>query len=437
MNKKIMALAVASALAAPAVVLAQASNVQIFGTMYMEYAYANQGSTQSKGALQNIDIVQTPGSEIGVKGEEALGGGTSVWFQCASTADIRGSGTTGNLSSTGFPSSVSMFCGRNSAVGVKGSFGNIFAGNWDAPMKALAGKTRIVSDTGIWGTAGLLFGNSSSFMDNAPASTATSTGALAFSRRQNSSISYSSPVWSGFQASAIISTPTNAIGLTAAHPGAKARMWGIGAEYSNGPLVLTTAYEQHNNFQVGAGTFTSTTAAPSAGGYAGTDNAFTLGAGYQFGPVKTGLLYVMRKYDTGPNAATCGALAAASGSSDMKITSLNLAAQWDIVGPHSLRGGYTRAGDTKGNCGLGTVAAAGLLQGNQIGNVVANGGAGSTGASLWQAQYVYSASKRTEMTAGYVRINNDTNANYSLGGATGPRQGDSQNAFALSIKNTF
>ena len=43
MNKKLMTLAVAGAFAAPAVAFAQASNVQIFGTIYMEYAYAKQG----------------------------------------------------------------------------------------------------------------------------------------------------------------------------------------------------------------------------------------------------------------------------------------------------------------------------------------------------------------------------------------------------------
>src|SRR3954464_2502656 len=124
MNKKVMTLAVAGAFAAPAAAFAQASNVQIFGTMYLEYAYAKQGavSSPSGGDQINVDIMQTPGSEIGIKGEEALGGGMSAWFQCTSTADIRGNGTAG-------------FCSRNSAIGVKGAFGNVYAGNWDMPMK--------------------------------------------------------------------------------------------------------------------------------------------------------------------------------------------------------------------------------------------------------------------------------------------------------------
>ena len=44
MNKKLMALAVASALGTPAVALAQgASTVQIYGTAYLEYSFEDQG----------------------------------------------------------------------------------------------------------------------------------------------------------------------------------------------------------------------------------------------------------------------------------------------------------------------------------------------------------------------------------------------------------
>jgi len=422
MNKKLMAVAVAGAFAAPSAAFAQASNVQIFGTAYMEYAYASQG-TGSKGTLQNIDIMQSPGSEIGFRGEEALGGGMSAWFQCASTADIRGANATA-VANDKFAGTSGIFCGRNSAIGLKGSLGNLYAGNWDTPMKKLAGASRIVADTGIWGTAGLLFGNSSTYGDNGPSTSATSTAALSFSRRQGQSIFYDSPEFSGFQVSAVMSTPINAISATANQTGAKARLWGAGISYVNGPLALTAAYELHQNFQVGAGTYaTATTLTTAANAYTGNDTAFTLGAAYQFGPVKTGLLYTNRKYDTGNNVAVCGAAV----NTDLRIQSLNIAGEWAISGPHALRAGHTRAGDTKGTCVSATT----------IGNMVANGGAGSTGAFLSQVQYIYNASKRTELTAGYVVLSNDTNAVYSLGGAATPRAGDRQNAFAVSIKNTF
>ena len=394
MNKKLMTLAVAGAFAAPAAAFAQASNVQIFGTMYLEYAYAKQGAvgTPSGGDQVSVDIMQTPGSEIGIKGEEALGGGMSAWFQCTSTADIRGSSQNG-------------FCSRNSAIGVKGSFGNVYAGNWDMPMKRTGGAARITSDTGIWGVGRMLYGDSSTFNGNATP--------YSFSRRQNNSIFYDTPNFSGFQGYIGMSSTSGSVAQTTNASGSKPRVWSAAATYTNGPLYVTLAYENHSNF--GASGLT----------YNGNDTAWHAGVAYQFGPVKTALLYVKRNYDMSANGAT-----------DSDIAVWNLAAQWNISGPHSLRGGYTKADDVKGNAG--TVLAP-INFGAAGGNLVANGGAGSTGGHIWQVQYVYNASKRTEFTVGYVNLSNDSNAKFSLGGLSAGtiRAGESQSAFAMSMKNTF
>ena len=404
MNKKLMTLAVAGAFAAPAAAFAQASNVQIFGTMYLEYAYAKQGvgnPAPAAGASNdqiNVDILQSPGSEIGIKGEEALGGGMSTWFQCTSTADIRGSSTAG-------------FCSRNSAVGVKGSFGNVYAGNWDMPMKLTGGTARITSDTGIWGVGRMLYGDSSTFTN--ASSGANAASGIAFSRRQNNSIFYDTPVFSGFQGFVGISTTTQSVAQTTNVSGAKPRMWGAAGTYTNGPLYLTLAYENHTNFSANNVT---------ANAYSGTDTAWHGGAAYQFGPVKVGLLYTSRKYDM-----------SADGATNLKVNAWNIAGEWAIQGPHALRGGYTRAQNTSGNSN------AGYFGGSAGGGLVANAGAGSTGGNIWQVQYVYRASKRTEMTAGYVALSNDANARYTLGGLSSGTiaPGQNQSAFAVSIKNTF
>jgi predicted porin len=398
MNKKLVTLAVAGAFAAPAAAFAQASNVQIFGTMYLEYAYAKQGTTGTTAALPgtgdavNVDIMQTPGSEIGIKGEEALGGGYSAWFQCASTADIRGSSQNG-------------FCSRNSAIGVKGAFGNIYMGNWDMPMKRSAGAARIVSDTGIWGVGRMLYGDSSTFNGSATP--------FAFSRRQNSSTFYDTPNFSGFQGYVGVSSTSGSSAQTTNASGTKPRVWSVAGTYTNGPLFLTLAYEKHSNF------------APAGGAYNGDDSAWHAGAAYQFGPVKAGLLYVSRKYDMSNNGAT-----------DLDTQAWNIAAEWAISGPHALRGGYTKANDTGGNAGTAAVP---INFGAAGGNLVANGGTGGTGGNMWQIQYVYNASKRTEFTVGYVSLSNDSNARYSLGGLSAGtiRAGEDQSAFAISMKNTF
>jgi len=410
MNKKVMALAVAGAFAAPAVALAQASNVQIFGTVYVEYAYAKQGASANaagvrNGDLVNIDFLQTPGSEIGFKGEEALGGGTSAWFQCTSTMDVRGSAPQG-------------FCGRNSALGVKGGFGNVFAGNWDMPTKRTAGAVRILSDTGVFGTGFLLFNNSSTFNDNA--------NPAAFSRRQNNSIFYDTPVFGGFQGFVGMSTPSTAIARTGATSGAKPRVWSLAANYTNGPLIVTAGYERHNNFSTGGGAVAP--AGPNPTLYGGDDTGYQIGAAYQFGPVKAGLLWVHQKMETSPGT-------------DLTVSAWNLAGEWRIAGPHGLRGGYTRAEDTKGNFGTvnpisgvcSPLALANPVSGQRIGNC----GNGGTKGQLAQIQYVYQASKRTEFDVGYVYLKNDSNARYSLGGFTQPAGGENQKAIAVSMKTTF
>ena len=87
----------------------------------------------------------------------------------------------------------------------------------------------------------------------------------------------------------------------------------------------------------------------------------------------------------------------------------------------------------------------GVNRGNAIafgaagGTLAANGGAGSTGGNIWQIQYVYNASKRTKFTVGYVSLSNDANAKYTLGGLNpgAIQTGQNQNAFAVSMKNTF
>ena len=111
----------------------------------------------------------------------------------------------------------------------------------------------------------------------------------------------------------------------------------------------------------------------------------------------------------------------------------NIAGEWAIQGPHALRGGYTRAQNTTGT------SVAGLTGASAGGGFVANGGAGQTGGNIWQVQYVYNASKRTEMTLGYVALQNDQNARYTLGGLSSGTvaAGQNQSAFAVSIKNTF
>lgn len=405
MNKKLMALAVASALGTPAVALAQgASTVQIYGTAYLEYAFADQGSGAA-GNLNDVDIFQTPGSNIGFKGEEALGGGLSAWFQCESTAAINGTGR-------------GDWCSRNSAVGFKGGFGNLFFGQWDTPFKRTQGITRgVLNETGIYGTGFLTAGGSSTFSGSA------SPGV--FIRRQSNTVNYDTPDWGGFRAMAAISTNQTATAATTGATAGKPRLWSVGLQYVNGPLAVTGGYEVHKRF--GA-------IVPAAGVNADKDKGWHVGAAYTFpigGGLKISGVYFDLDYDIGASAGV------ASGQQEVTHKAWQVAADWKIVGPHGLRGGYTKAKDTSGSTIPALSGGAGVQTTCLGGTTCIGAGAGDNGADMWQIIYYYTFSKRTEVGVGYVRLDNDRLGRYSLGGLATPANGSNQDAFALHVRHTF
>jgi predicted porin len=381
--------------------------------MYVEYSF---GVDQGRGAVApapdrtTADFLQTPGSEIGFKGEEKLGGGLSAWFQCESTADPRG------LSQNGW-------CGRNSALGMKGGFGNVFIGNWDTPFKRTISPTAVGgNDTGIWGTAFLLTGNSTTTFLPGPGTAplpATPAGAAAaipagasrgtFKRRQNDSINYDSPNFGGFQ---VMLMTTSAQTTTGAPQGSndKPRVMSIGGQYSAGPLYIGAGYEKHLDF--------------NGAGRNGDDSGWHIGAAYTWGPIRFGGQYTRQEYEQGTTAAPLNA----------HVAAYHIGMDWRIVGPHGLRAAWTHAGHMKGTPGGGG------LSGRPV--VPAFGLPNDTSADLLQIRYVYTFSKRTEFNFGYVKLANDGNpvtggSAYTLGGITAPIAGENQHAFAASVRHTF
>ena len=399
MQKKMLAVAVAGVLGSPAIALAQTSTVQIYGTLYVEYAYIDQGTFTGApaGERQNVDMLQTPGSTSGFKGEEKLGGGLSAWFQCESTADVRGQSQDG-------------WCSRNSALGLKGGFGNVFIGNWDTPFKRTISPTNVGgADTGVFGTANLLAAGSTTLFGNASRAN--------FKRRQNNMIMYDSPNFAGFQVMAGYTAINSATAVTTGATNSKPRVLSLGAQYSAGPLYVSAGYERHSEF-IG----------PGAGGPGDQDdNGFHVGAAYTWGPVRFGGQWTRQKFEH-------------AGGLDSRVSAWHVGVDWRIAGPHGLRASYTQAGDMKGSPGAPAV---GGSQGQVRPGVPAAGVANDTGADMWQIRYVYTFSKRTEFTFGYVKLDNDGNPTTSGGTYTifgvggGQAPGNNQDAWAMGIRHTF
>lgn len=379
MNKKLMAVAVAGALAAPAVAFAQASTVQIYGNIIVNYNFLNQGNHR----VSTVDMINSHDSGLGFKGEENLGGGISAWFQCESSMDV--TGATGSGSASGW-------CSRNSAVGLKGGFGNLYVGNWDTAMKIAMGGFRPFSTAGAYGITALW---------NGTASNANNTSPTSFTRRQQNLISYATPAMSGFQANASVSTINEATAKTTGATITKARLYSLGATYTNGPLAVGLGYEIHKDYNPA-----------SLGAYTGgNDRNLNVAVAYTIaGKYKISAIYSDLKYET-------------TATTELKQKNWGIYGDLALGGPHRVRLGYTVAGSTSGDG-----AAVNLLQTSAGGN---------TGSKLYAIQYAYAMSKRTELNAGFAKVNNESRASYALQSLGSSTVGQNQDAWVLGIKHTF
>ena len=372
MNKKLIAVAVAGALGAPGVALAQASTVQIYGRFLIDYGvHVRQPNTAAGLSRHNADLLDSSSSRIGFKGEEKLGGGLSAWFQCESTLEL-------------FPADTATWCTRNSALGLKGGFGNVYIGTWDSPLKVAVATTRMTNNAGLLGTRHMLLrGPKGTGFDGASAASGN------FSLRNRNSVNYESPQFGGFQARAQYTTQQNALDAPSTDARAKRRNLGLGADYRQGPVVVAAAWARHEDVAV-----------------AGRDDTgWALGATYKIGEFKGGITYTDLKKEPAP-------------TTDIKRKSWNLALEYDMSGPGSILLVYTHAGNFTGT---------------------APGAGPDTGAKKWMIGYHHSLSKRTVAGVSYVHLRNEARGAYTLSESfsTTDVLGGTASAFVLSLVHRF
>jgi predicted porin len=351
-----------------------------------------------------VDYADTPGgSAIGFRGEEKLGGGLSAWFQCETSADIRGVDQVG-------------LCSRNSAVGFKGGFGNLHFGRWDTPMKrALNQGTVGAYATGILGMSFMAFGGSGG-------ADATGTGSDApnrqrWKRREASLVYYESPNFNGFQVLAAFSPGNRASDLpvTDLDPNPKPRIFSLAGTYIRGPLAIGLGYEKHVDF-----------GAHQAGATVGLDDwAWGISAAYTFAKsVKVGATYLDANYETGP-------------AMEMDKKTFTIGVDWSISGPHSLHAQYVWADDTDGNSTVSIGGNGGITSPIDPGTGLPR--PGGTGGDAISLAYQYAFSKRTRVRIGYVKVDNDSQSNsYRIGNtAQHGVRGENVDGFAFLINHRF
>lgn len=262
MNKKLLALAIAAALA-PAAALADEGAVKITGNMHVSLDSLEDGKDRNTNVSSNS-------SWIRFSGDEALGNGLKAIWQVETEVRLDNSSST--------------FAGRNTFAGVAGGFGTVLMGKHDTPMKMTGRSVDLFSDQ-IGDSRNMTSGYDSSDM---------------FDKRPQNVIAYVSPDFSGFSgiAAYVTNLSNNAAADTVTADGITAIS--LSAKYASGPLMVGAAWEKHMDIP-GTGTVTTY-----------DRDSYRLVAGYSFGDFKvTGLYQDQRDIQNGKNSQQVWGLGAA------------------------------------------------------------------------------------------------------------------------------
>ncbi|HVE48700.1 MAG TPA: porin [Casimicrobiaceae bacterium] len=342
MNKKLVAVAVAGLLAAPMAAQAQTANVTLYGRLNLDLEYID-----ASGGRPNVTRLSTNSSRLGVRGTESLGRGLTAIFQIESS--INGDRGGGDLA------------GRDTFLGLQGSWGTVKFGHFLAPYDDMTGifgnvptfNTSILAQAALWANNG-----------------GQAKGTGAFDARLPNSLRYDTPNISGFTGSVQISlcnTGATGCALGAAEDGhTDAYVFSAAGIYNNGPFQGGIAFEKNKDVRAN-----------------GLDDwAFTATAAWNFGIARVGGLYERLDYDT------------PAGSLKRNLWGVNVTAP---IGPGTLYAAYIRAQDGKGG-------------GSRVGGFTSGS---DTGADHWSISWTYPLSKRTITYVGYSGIDNDRLAGYN------------------------
>ncbi|MBK5938867.1 porin [Halochromatium roseum] len=250
MQKKILTLAIAAAMAAPAAAMAEAT---LYGKLNMSIDYADVsdaiGTSYTTATGTDVDgnqvtgiAVDANGKPITTGGEDFKGWGISrngSFMRGASRANrigVKGSEDLGNglkaiyqvelglnFGSNDLDSGNNGISYRNSFVGLAGNWGTALVGRHDTPLKISTGKLDLFSDTMAD------YNDTVGFND----------------LRVDNVIAYISPSFSGFSfAGAVVAGGgATAIGATNINEDSIAGAFSLAAIYNNGPFYASLAYE--------------------------------------------------------------------------------------------------------------------------------------------------------------------------------------------------
>ncbi len=398
MQKKIIALAIAGLASSAA--FAQ-TNVTIYGVV--DLAYGNFTSDNNAAAgdykFSGIGAGGLSGPRLGFKATEDLGNGWSAGTLLEfGTLSPDGGGASGAGSVSGLASSrqTYLFLSNNSMgtfqMGRLYNPGTNISVQYDAEGASTFGPvSRFTTNLGL-GIDGA--GNNAA--------------------RQNNSVAWLSPNWSGFTAQVQYSFGENGEATTGDNTTKDGSSWGAGVNYAKGPLSVGFAYHDASDF---GGKSQLPGAVP------GIDvQEWFLGASYDFGMLK--LFGSYQDFDIENTNRL------ASGD-----TSANIAAASNGSRAKS-EGDIWNVGVTIPVMKAGTVT---LSYADLSRDQRNNAGVKSNGdADGWGISYRHALSKRTTAYVGYVSMDNNRNSQIRAGNiVNAPGAGQDSTGYAMGMRHTF
>lgn len=220
MKTKLISLAVAAALVAPAAVMAEAT---LYGKINMSIDYFDVDNGFEGWAVNGGSLNPSVGrsNRLGVKGSEDLGNGLKAIYQIE--FNIQMAEESRNGSPVSGANDITM---RNSYVGLASNFGTLLVGRHDTPLKLSTARLDL-------------------FFDTVPDYNAT----IGFSDlRVDNAIAYISPNFAGFQFSgaAHVGGGATIVG-NSVDADSLAEAYSLAIVYKNGPFYGSVAYEEIEN----------------------------------------------------------------------------------------------------------------------------------------------------------------------------------------------
>ena len=408
MQKKFLGMAVAAALAMPAVALAQ-SAVQVYGTVHLSLNQAKY-TKDTAGTVDDTTKfgVTSHASNWGLRSTETLGGGMTAWFQAEFNMKMARDNGVFDGDSTA----------RNSGVGLRGNFGNFYLGTWETPWSQTF-RLWDVGTIGGWGPTTSIIGrreqtgtNPSRFCaNNSSAAGGTAlTGSVicgngsestsgpnlpqgySLWRRYNYAAFYESPLFEGVQAKVAWQPNERKTAFTSpAITNENPSSWSASLTWTGlgGRARAFIANMQNKDWS----------------NQGSTDGGYTAGGGYDFGMVNVGATYEDFTYKS------------ATGDVKAKEWGVGLAVP---LGPGKIGASYAKA---KKLTGAGTDASEAA-------------GTNDTGAKMWNLGYEWALSKRTALGFGIAKIDNGADVAFSWTGQTLDNRGVTSGVVLSGVDQT-